>query len=224
MSADMPIPLCSMDELKAGAFADLAQAFDDTALARTLAQATRACETEVGRRLAPFIGLTESHRLDGVDPDEYGASTNLPLDLAGSLGRSRGLSLSTGGDLVRHLWLHQSAPHYPDLWSYTNVQVTLTRSYGGSQVLGIDQFDGPEPDTGHLWFRLGTWAPLGSFARVVYSGGYHTVPADLERACKYMAAAILCRELAPLGGGQQHDASELEQQAVAWLSPYMRAD
>lgn len=222
MSVDAPVLLCTPAQLKAGAFADLVQSFSEEALLGILAEATRACETEVGRRLAPFTGLVESHRMDGIDPDEYGDSAGLPLDLPGALGRSWGAALGSGTNLVRHLWLNQFAPHYPDLWSYTDVQITVSRSYGGGQEFAAGDFIGPEPDSGHVWFRLGTWLPVGSWARVTYSGGYQTIPADLTRACKWMAASICCRELVPLQINAGHDATELEALAVSWLSPYGR--
>lgn len=71
MLEDNPTPLCSAEQLQDGAFADLVHGFSDSAVADMLGEATRACETEVGWRLAPFTGLVESHRMSGVDPDEY---------------------------------------------------------------------------------------------------------------------------------------------------------
>jgi hypothetical protein len=221
VAADSPITLCSLEALKSGAFADLVQAFDDPTLLRILAQATRACETEVDRRLAPFVDLTETHRLDGIDPDEYGPG-NLPTDLAGVLGRSYNQAINAGSESARHLWLKQAPAHYPDMWKYSDIRISVARSYGGTQEFQIGQFHGPDVDTGHVWFRLGTWLPVGSYATVTYSGGYQTVPADLERACKWMAASICCRELTPMQANDAHDASELEALAVSWMSPYMR--
>ena len=224
MPEDNPTPLCTPEQLKDGAFADLVHGFSASAVADMLAEATRACETEVGRRLAPFTGLVESHRMSGVDPDEYSDSASLPLDLAGQLGRSWASSLNSGSDLVRHIWLHQCAPHYPEFWSYSDISISVTRSYGGAQAFVTGGFEGPDVDTGHVWFRLGTWLPIGTYATVRYSGGYTTVPSDLRRACKYMAAAIACRELAPLQANHGHDPDALEALAVSWLAPYSRSD
>jgi hypothetical protein len=81
---------------------------------------------------------------------------------------------------------------------------------------------GPEVDSGHVWFNLGMFIPIASLIRVTYSAGYSTVPADLVRACKYMAASIAVRELDPIMVQHGHDAGALEAQAVAWLSPYGR--
>jgi hypothetical protein len=224
MAVDTVAPLATSAQMTEGAFADLARAFSPQALDEVMVEATRACEGECSRRLAPFTGLTETHRLSGVDPDEYADSANLPLDLAGTLGRSYAASLGTSS-LVRHLWLEQYATLYPDLWSYSDLSITVTRSYGGSEHMsvGAGGFVGPDPDTGHVWFTVGKWLPVGSFARATYSGGYRVIPADLSRAAKYFAAAILCRELAPLQANHGHDPDQLEALAVSWLSPYARS-
>lgn len=113
----------------------------------------------------------------------------MPLDLAGQLGRSWAASLNSGTDLLRHIWLHQCAPHYAEFWSYSDISISVVRSYGGGQTFVAGGFDGPDVDTGHLWFRLGTWLPIGTYATVKYSRGYTTVPSDLRRACKYMPTA-----------------------------------
>jgi hypothetical protein len=220
MPLDAPIPLCSPGQLQSGAFADLCGAYQGGSLTDVVIEATRACETECGRRLVPFT-ITESHRADGVDPDEYTDASNLPLDLQGTLGRSYAASLGTS-TLVRHCWLNEYAPQYQDLWTYSNVGISITRSYGGSQNLVASNYKGPDPDTGHLLFNLGQFIPIGSWIYVTYSGGYTTVPADLVRACKWMSAAIICREIDPMGSSHGHSPAELEGLAVAWLSPYMR--
>jgi hypothetical protein len=100
--------------------------------------------------------------------------------------------------------------------------VSITLSIGGTQT--APPMAGPFPDTGMCWFRLGTFVPPGSLVSVTYSGGYSTVPADLRRAAKYMAAAICLRELSPdMAARHGHDAGSLEAQACSWLSPYVRA-
>jgi hypothetical protein len=71
-------------------------------------------------------------------------------------------------------------------------------------------------------FNLGLFIPIGSWIKVTYSGGYTTVPADLVRACKWMAAAIICREIDPMGSSHGHSPAELESLAVGWLSAYQR--
>ncbi|MCW2900931.1 MAG: hypothetical protein JWO67_3196 [Streptosporangiaceae bacterium] len=222
MAADNPIPLATSAQMQEGAFADLARAFSGQALTDIMIEATRACETESGRRLVPFT-VTESHRAEGVDPDELGDATDLPIDLMGALGRSYASALSGGtSSQVRHCWLNEYAPLYQDFWAYSNVSLTVIRSYGGSQQFSATQIIGPEPDTGHVWFSLGVFLPIASLIRATYSGGYTTVPADLVRACKYMAAAIITRELDPLSAPHGHSPDALEALAVSWLSPYTR--
>jgi hypothetical protein len=221
VAVDNPTPLCTSAELQTGAFADLTRNFEPEALGEILVEATRACETETGRRLVPFTA-TESHRAEGVDPDELSATgTGLQLDLQAALGTSyaNALGASVGG-MVRKLWLREHAAHFPEMWTYSNVHIVIRDAYGGSQNQ-ISPMAGPYPDTGLLWFNIGTFLPIGSIVEVTYSGGYQTIPADLRRACKYMAAAILCRELDPERSGQ-HDPGSLEALAVSWLVPYTR--
>lgn len=220
MAVDTPTPLCSAGQLQSGAFADLARAYVGGSLTDILLEATRACETECGRRLVPFT-LTESHRAEGIDPDEYTDATNLPMDIIGASGSSYAQALGAN-TLVRHCWLNEYAPQYPDMWTYSNVTITVTRSIGGTQTFTSANYKGPDPDTGHVLFNLGQFIPIGSWLYVTYSGGYTTIPADLVRACKWMAAAILCREIDPMGSSHGHSPAELESLAVSWLGPYAR--
>lgn len=221
MPVDTPTAtLATTAQLTEGAFADLTRSYSPEVLNDIMIQATRACETETGRRLVPFT-ITETHRAEGIDPDELQDISNLPLDLQGTLGRSYAYALGTS-TLVRHCFLNEYAPWYPDMWTYSGVSVTIARSYGGSQNLTATNYQGPEPDTGHLWFSLGQFIPIGSLIRVTYSGGYTTVPADLVRAAIYMAAAIVARELDPMSAQHGRSPDELEALAVSWLSPYVR--
>lgn len=220
MAADTVIPLASASALTEGAFADLVRSYSTQALNDIMVEATRACETECARRLAPFT-ITESHRAEGVDPDEMTDSLNLPMDLQGTLGRSYAAALGTS-TLIRHVWLNEYAPVFQDMWTMTVNSVTVTRSYGGGQTVDSTQVLQVENDTGHLWFKLGLFLPFGSWVRVNYSGGYTTVPADLRRACVYMAAAIVVRELDPMQN-VGHNATDLEALATAWLSAYVRS-
>ena len=219
--ADSPTPLCSAAQFSEGAFADLAAGYTGTALADLMVEATRACESECGRRLAPFT-ITESHRAEGIDPDEYADSANLPMDLQGTLGRSYAYALGAS-TLVRHCWLDEYAPRYQDLWSYSvSPTVTLVRSYGGSETLTASQIIGPEPDSGHVWFQLGTFLPIGSLIRVTYSGGYTVaIPGDLVRANKFMAAWMAIKELNPEDNSR--DPEQLHTDALMILSNWDRA-
>ncbi|MEK6443633.1 hypothetical protein [Pseudonocardia sp. T1-2H] len=218
MNVDEPTPLTSAASFKGSAFEDLTRNFSEDAIDEILIEATRACETEVGRRLVPFT-LTETHRAEGIDPDELGAiGSGLQLDLQGSLGASYAAALGSGiGALVRKVWLRQHATHFPEMWAYSDVTCTVTLSFGGAQT--VAPMAGPTNDTGLLWFNVGTFCPIGSLVQVTYSGGYQTIPADLRRAAKYMAAAIFCRELDP-ERSSNHDAGSLEALAVSWLEPY----
>lgn len=220
MAADSPTPLATAADLKTGAFADLVRTYTDQALNAFMIEATRLCEDYAGRRLAPFTSLPETHRAQGVDPDELTDSAGLPMDIQGTLGRSYANALG-GQDLVRHVWLNEFAPRYPDLWAYSDLSVTIVRSYGGTQVMNDVQLEGAEPDSGHVWFQLGTFLPIGSLIRVTYSGGYQTVPASLVRACKLMAASLAVTELDPVVQ-TGHDAGNLRDQAEKALAPYVR--
>jgi hypothetical protein len=198
VDADTPVPLCSTANFTSSAFADLVAQYDTGAIGDLMSEATRACEAAAGgRRLAPFT-ITETTRADGVDPDEYPAGANLPMPIQGTIGWSEAVALGGGSDLVRHCWLSQSPPRYPDLWAYSNVSVLVIRSYSGTQAYDSAQLlDGPD-NTGHLWFQIGSLVPIGSRVRTTYSGGYTVaIPADLVRAGRLMAAWMVVSELNP---------------------------
>jgi hypothetical protein len=218
--ADTPIPLCAAAQFTEGPFADLSSGLSAGALADYLIEGTRLCETETSRRLAPFT-ITETHRADMIDVDEYSDSSNLPMDIQSTLGMSYASAMGASS-LVRHCWLDEYASRYQDLWSYSGVSVTIHRSYGGTQVLAPTQIlSGPEPDTGHLWFQLGLFLPIGSRVQVTYSGGYTiAVPADLVRATKLMTASIIVRELNPEDAS--HDPDLLYTDALKILVSYLR--
>lgn len=219
MAADNVTPLATSAQFSAGAFTDLAANLQPGELDQVMLEATRACEGVINRRLAPFT-ITETHRADGVDPDEYGDNTtNLPMDLPSTVGRSYANALGAGS-LVRHMWLDNYAVRFPEFWTpYTVNSLTIVRSYGGSQDVIPTALQGPEPDSGHVWFQIGTFLPIGSLIRVTYTGGYSTVPSDLVRACKAMAASIIIKELDP-NLGTAHDPDLLRDEAVEFLAPY----
>ncbi len=72
----------------------------------------------------------------------------------------------------------------------------------------------------HPVFTLGTFLPLGSLIRITYDGGYTTVPADLERACKLQAAVLVLGEIDPAGTQFGHDPGALSKQAETILCRY----
>lgn len=217
--ADSPTPICSAAQFTSGAFGDLVKDYPQQALNDLLAEATRECESAAGRRLVPFTSVPETHRAEGMDPDEYTDSANIPMDIQGTLGRSYAAALGVS-TLVRHCWLNECAPRYPEMWSYSDVTIEIVRSYGGNQVLGAGNFQGAENDSGHVWFQLGMFIPIGSLIRVTYSGGYQTIPADLVRAGKFMAGYLAVRELDP--ASSDHDPGQLQDDALKALAPYGR--
>lgn len=210
MAADAVVPLCSAAQFTAGGFGDLVRGYDPDALLAALAEGTRQAEDICDRRLAPFT-VTETTRASGIDPDEYAGSGNIPMSAAGSEGMSYASSLAIA-NLVRHTWLAQYPPRYPDMWSMDpQMQVTVIRSYGGTETMQAGQIlDGPD-DTGHVFFQLGQFIPVGSRIRVTYSGGFTpAVPASLVRSAKYFAAANILRELDPDQRARSgHDPDEL---------------
>ena len=224
MASDPGTPLCSAAQFNSGPFADLAAYYvaqTQQPLEDVLLEATRGLEEMCDRRLAPFTITGESHRAEGIDPDEYADSANLPMDLQGTLGRSYAYALGAS-TLVRHCWLNEFAPRYPEMWTYSNISIEIVRSYGGSQVITPQQITGPDTDSGHVWFQLGTFLPIGSYIYVGYSGGYTAaVPAGLVRANKLKAAAIIVRELNP--EGTSHNPDLLEQDAEKIMERWARA-
>lgn len=221
MVADSPATLCTAAQFTTGPYVDLVRNYSNQGLSDLLTEATRYCESTVGRRLVPFT-TTETHRAGGVDPDEYTDAANLPLDLQGTLGRSYAYAIGAS-TLIRHMDVNHYAPHYPELWSYSNVTITVFRSYGGNQQIAPTQIvSGPSPDSGHVWFQLGQFIPIGSQFNVTYSGGYTVaIPADLVRAGKLIAAWLAVRELNPEATG--HDPDQLHNDAMLLLGNYERA-
>lgn len=144
---------------------------DDALILEELQAATTTIETMVNRRLAPFANHTYSDLLRGIDPNEYGGNTDIPVDIYASLGMSMAAALGSS-DLVRHFWLDEFAPYYPELWTYSIQSVTLYLTYGNDIVVDPSTLEGPQKDTGHCRLRLGTFAPEGSTLEVVYSGGF----------------------------------------------------
>lgn len=192
MPADRPTPLATVQHMEKSVLRDAIASLEEDEKRELMLRATRACESYAGRRLAPFRGLIETHRAEGGDPDELAEIGAMPGDLNTVLGRSYGTALGTSaGAWVRRCWLKQRPPLYTELWSYTDVEITILRSLGTTMDVPPAELigGGPDPENGLLWFRLGTYLPAGSRVRVTYSGGYHTVPADLVDACRYMAAA-----------------------------------
>ena len=218
--SDTVTPLCSYAQFTEGAFADLVSGFSQNAVSDILVEATRQCEDLTQRRMAPFTGLVETQRASGIDPDEYAATSNIPTSIQGTLGMSEATALSVT-NLVRHHWLREYPPRYQDLWSYSNVNVAVYRSYGGNQAIGAGQIILGPDNIGHIWFQLGQFVPVASHIQVTYSGGYTVaVPGSLVRACRYLAASVAVTELNP--GDTEHNPDRLYALALRWLGPFGR--
>lgn len=217
------VPLVSAAQWQAfGSNTELVQnstIWTPTALASLMNQATRAVESRCERRLSPFTGLVESSRADGVDIDGM-AMDDVPLDLVGALGRSKSLAYGATS-LVRDVWLREWAPVYPDLWSTTVTQIELVRAYGDSEIVIPSNVEGPEPDTGHMRFRLGTFVPPGTTIIVTYNGGYATVPDDLVLATIFQATKFVLLGAEPeMRAGM--NTADLDAEMMMLLSSYMR--
>lgn len=221
MAADSPVPLASSADMQSGQFADLVRDYNAPDLDQIMIEATREAEGICGRRLAPFTQLPESHRATGIDPDEYADSANLPMDIQGTLGRSYAMALGASS-LVRHCWLNEYAPRHAEMWQYSNLNISVVRSYGGTQQVSAAQLLSTDSDTGHVFFQLGLFVPIGTNIRISYDGGYQTIPADLVRAGKLLAAVIVLAEIDPAGTQFGHDPGALRAQAEKILGNYMR--
>lgn len=215
---DSVVPLATVDDIQEGPFADLVAGYTPTALNNLMIRATRMCESLCDRRLAPFTNLTETMRADALDVEDA-LDAYVPLDPTSQLGFSRALSLGSTL-LVRHFWVRNNPPQYPEFWTGSITSISLRRSFSGTQFVDTSQIQ-YEADTGHVRFQLGTFVPPGTTIVTVYSGGYSTVPADLVQACKTMAAAVAVRELDPMQNSN-HDPDLLRTDAAMYLEPYMR--
>lgn len=219
MAADTPTPLATVAQFQEGPFANLVSGFSVNALNTIMLTATRNCEAACDRRLAPFTNIVESQRGDALDIEDA-LDAYVPLDPTSQLGFSRAQSLGSTL-LVRHFWVREYPPRYPELWSGSISAISLLRSYSGSQIVDTSTIQ-YETDTGHVRFQLGTFIPPGTTIKVTYSGGYQTVPADLVEACRFMAASIAVKQLDPIDGRSGHDPDALRTEAISMLGPYAR--
>jgi hypothetical protein len=222
VTVDTGTPLITWADLTRGAFADLVRGYTDpSAQANLLIEGCREVEGMCDRRFMPFTLTGESHRADGIDPDEVNGDATIPMDIRSTISQSYATSLGATSNLAREVWLNEYAPRYPEFWTYSNVSVSVVRSYGGAQS-GIQLLDGPAVDSGRVWFLLGSFIPVGSQIYVTYSGGYTTTPADLARICKLACAALVAEELDPYGESYGHHPEDLRARAEMRCAPYMR--
>jgi hypothetical protein len=222
--ASDPIPLATAADF-INRFPEQSKDYPVEVIEETMVEATSALETMVNRRLAPFSNLVYEDRLFGLDPDEYGANSDLPLPFQGSLGLSFANALGADG-LVRHFWLDHFAPLYPELWTYDVQSIVCTLTYGNDIVVDIPGggiIQGPSKTDGHIWVRIGTFIPEGSFVTVTYGGGYtEGIPPSLKRACLYQAAEFLLRD-AELQNRSGSNSDALESLIVKIMAPWARA-
>lgn len=218
MAVDSVVPLATAAQIQEGSFNDLVKGYGTAALNNIMIEATRLCESACDRRLAPFT-VTETLRAEALDVEDA-MDAYIPLDPTSQLGFSRAQSLGSAL-LARHFWVREHPPRMQDHWTGSMTSIALLRSYSGTQSVNITgiQF---EADTGHCRFQLGTFVPPGTTIVATYTGGYTTVPADLVRACKYMASAIVLKELDPAAGNHGHDPDALRLDALECLAPYTR--
>lgn len=164
----VPAPLATAADFKRR-FPSLSADIPPDVLDELMVEATSHIEVITSRRLAPFTDHIYTEMLYGIYPDEYGGSTELPLDLTAAIGLSYANALGTGS-LVRHFWLDQFAPHLPELWSYNVQSMLLILTYGDTQLLfPSNLIAGPDVTDGHC-FVPGTrvlttdllWVPIES--------------------------------------------------------------
>lgn len=219
----MVTPLAWPQDFKAfGSGAELIQnskVWNEPQLLSLMTRATRHIETRCDRRLAPFSGVTETTRADGVASDGV-ANDDVPLDLRSALGRAQSMAYGAT-DLVRDFWLAQYAPVYQDQWFYTVESIDLVTIYGADQSITVATIEGPEADTGHLRLQLGTFCPPGTTVRIKYSGGYSTVPDDLQLACIFQATKFLLLGAEPETRDKM-SAAELDAEILTLIASYIR--
>ena len=216
------VPLASTADFQGyGSFNLLVRDFTPAALAGLMVRASRAVETRCDRRLAPFV-VTESCRADGIDSASAAVvSAPGPGGLLGALGRSRSMAYGNN-QMARDVWLREYAPRYPDLWTYSGVSFVLAQAFGSAQTVTGTSVEGPEPDTGHLRFGLGTYIPPGATVRVSYSGGYTIgVPEDLNMATVFMAAKLAIVAAEPQNR-KDMSTEELDAEILGLLVGYIR--
>jgi hypothetical protein len=218
VTADTPTPLCTSATLQSGAFADLVRDFPQSTLDHLMLRATRLCESATDRRLVPFT-ITETQRAQMLDVDDITEIPG-PMEPSAQLGFSRAQSLGTS-QLVRHFWLREYPARYPEFWTGSITSINLLRSYSGTQAV-VPNTTQYEQDTGHCRFQLGTYVPTGTTIVVVYSGGYTTIPLDLEQAGEFMAASLVLKQLDPAQAQHGHDPDALRLDALEILTAYTR--
>jgi hypothetical protein len=184
---------------------------------QVMIRASRAIEQRCRRRLTPFTGMVQTETAEGVDRTLYGYEG--PLPLAGALSRDQAMAFGSGTS-VRDLWLDQFAPCWPELWTYSDVSVTLVRAWGDQQILTQEMLEGPHADTGHLRLPAGVFCPVGTIIRSLYSGGYTVaVPDELRDATLLQATKMLILRMEPQNRPGM-DTDDLDGEITSLLAAY----
>lgn len=222
MAAPVYVPLASAEDMREGPFRYALTGASPAFVESTMRRASRHIETLCARRLAPFTGLLQTERAEGVAQDNPGTG-GLPLSLTATLALSQARAYGTASALVRDLWLDEHAPAYPDLWTYAGVAVTVLPPFGGGGQ-AVTPLEGPAPDTGHLRLPYGTYCPVGSTVRIVYSGGYTVgVPEDLVQAALMQATKFFILGIAPERRGDL-GTKDLSEAIAEAIEPYRRSN
>jgi hypothetical protein len=215
------VPLASAEDFKEGPFKFLAQGAAPTFLERQMVRASRAVESRCTRRFVPFTGITQSEVAEGIAGDDVGGG-GIPMSMLDTLAMSKAQAMGGGNAQVRDFWLDEIPPRNPELWTYSDVTVTVTGPFG-SQPVAVAAPQGPSKDTGHVRLPYGTYCPVGSGVVLTYSGGYTVaIPEDLNQACLFTAARLLILQVAPERRGNltTHD---LDEAITDLLAPWARA-
>jgi len=217
-------PLISAGDISGLPLSNVIAALSSPAQTQLLTDASRAVENYCGRLLAPFTGHVERHRAQMTDPDAQ-ADIYVPLDLQGTLGTSRARSLGAN-DLVRHVFLKEYPPVYPEMWTGSITAITVTHAIGGATTLDLSSGSLTyHPETGQIMFPLGTYIVIGDLLSITYAGGYSTVPDDLKRATVYEAIEQGMVDIFPaMGLGKDLDMEMLTRKKAELLDPYVRDD
>jgi hypothetical protein len=224
------LPLATVTQFKSwGGVDQLIQdenRWDDAALATLMVDATTMLQDRANTRLTPFSAKVETFQAYGVSPDEYGQQGDMPMDLTGALGWSQASALGVSS-MVREFWLRCTAVAYPEWWNYSLTSVKIVRTFGDSQLFespaDFAQWQGPDPDTGHVKMPIGTYCPVGSTIIATYGGGYNPIPGSLKIACIFQAMKLVIMGAQPaVRKDAAYSLDELDAEIVLNLGAYAR--
>lgn len=220
MSTPTPPMIATQDDLNRGAFAKIVKVYlagnDPSYLDARLAGAAQTIEDLCGgRRFMPFT-VTENSIADGINIDQ-GMDIGL-RDMGGFAANLDFGRPSSYGDLVRDLWVDETPPTRTDLWTYSDVSISIRPLWGGWLTVDSTMFVGPD-ETGHITLNLGVVCPIGSRVTITYSGGYQPYPLALVEACRLETVRQLMLEIDP-GHAQHIDETELLADIYSKLDPY----